>query len=200
MFIDQLVDYWFPNDCVSNLVLFVCFWLDSSPLGQGLLILEFSRSHSDAQQSVGLLRTSDQFVAETSNWQHSQQTNFHAAVGIRTHDLSRRAAADLGLRPRGHWDRQPRIVRVLINEVIVQDAWIYSQNYVLPDVRVSGACEWVLQWERYLSVSVSIAVLVLAQEIYIQIKEFSLQSVHLSRTIIINNVHVPRDSRYEMFN
>ena len=26
--------------------------------------------------------------------------------GIRTHDLSRRAAADLRLRPRGHWDRQ----------------------------------------------------------------------------------------------
>jgi len=25
--------------------------------------------------------------------------------GIRTHDLSRRAAADLRLRPRGHWDR-----------------------------------------------------------------------------------------------
>jgi len=25
--------------------------------------------------------------------------------GIRTHDLSRRAAADLHLRPRGHWDR-----------------------------------------------------------------------------------------------
>jgi len=27
--------------------------------------------------------------------------------GIRTHDLSRRAAADLRLRLRGHWDRQP---------------------------------------------------------------------------------------------
>ena len=26
--------------------------------------------------------------------------------GIRIHNLSRRAAADLRLRPRGHWDRQ----------------------------------------------------------------------------------------------
>ena len=26
--------------------------------------------------------------------------------GIRTHDLSRRAAADLRLRPRGYWDRR----------------------------------------------------------------------------------------------
>jgi len=25
--------------------------------------------------------------------------------GIRIHDLSRRAAVDLSLRPRGHWDR-----------------------------------------------------------------------------------------------
>jgi len=27
--------------------------------------------------------------------------------GIRTHDLSRREAADLSLRPRGYWDRPP---------------------------------------------------------------------------------------------
>ena len=39
------------------------------------------------------------------NTQHSQQTNIHAPGGIRTHDLSRRAAADLRLRPSGHWDR-----------------------------------------------------------------------------------------------
>ena len=37
--------------------------------------------------------------------QHSQQTNIHTPGGIRTHNLSRRAAADLRLRPRGHWDR-----------------------------------------------------------------------------------------------
>ena len=36
------------------------------------------------------------------NTQHSQQTNIHAPGGIQTHDLSRRAAADLRLRPRGH--------------------------------------------------------------------------------------------------
>ena len=42
----------------------------------------------------------------TDNTRHWQQTNIHAPGGIRTHDLSRRAAADLQLRPRGHWDRQ----------------------------------------------------------------------------------------------
>ena len=40
------------------------------------------------------------------NTQHSQQTNIHAPGGIRTHDLSRRAAADPRLKPHGHWDRQ----------------------------------------------------------------------------------------------
>ena len=39
------------------------------------------------------------------NTQHSQQTSIHAPGGIRTHNLSRRAAKDLRLRPRGHWDR-----------------------------------------------------------------------------------------------
>ena len=41
------------------------------------------------------------------NTQHSQQTNIHTSCGIRTHDLSSRAAEDLRLRPRGHWDRHP---------------------------------------------------------------------------------------------
>ena len=44
------------------------------------------------------------------NTQHSQQTNIHVPGGIRTHDLSRRAAADLRLKPRGHWDRRIRQV------------------------------------------------------------------------------------------
>ena len=34
--------------------------------GYGLLILEVSRSHTTTHQSVRLLRTSDQLVAETS--------------------------------------------------------------------------------------------------------------------------------------
>ena len=33
------------------------------------------------------------------------KTDIHALCGIRTHDLSRRAAVDLRLRLRGHWDR-----------------------------------------------------------------------------------------------
>ena len=39
------------------------------------------------------------------NTQHSQHKNIQALGGIRTHDCSRRAAVDLRLRPRDHWDR-----------------------------------------------------------------------------------------------
>jgi len=37
-------------------------------VGQGLLIIEASQSHSDTPQSVGLIWTSDQPNAETSTW------------------------------------------------------------------------------------------------------------------------------------
>ena len=56
------------------------------------------------------------------NTQHSQQTNIHALGGIRTHDLSRRAAIDLRLRPRGHWDRLLLLLLLLfmnIHEVVL---------------------------------------------------------------------------------
>jgi hypothetical protein len=71
------------------------------PRSRGFVI-----THNDAPQSVGLLWTSDQFVTETSTWQHTQQTNIHAPGEIQTHDRNRRAAVDLRLKSRGHWDRQ----------------------------------------------------------------------------------------------
>jgi hypothetical protein len=53
----------------------------------GLLVpWGFSITHNDAPEPVRILWTSDQLVAET-------------------HDRSRRAAVDLRLRPRSHWDR-----------------------------------------------------------------------------------------------
>ena len=65
-------------------------------VGQGLLIFENSRSHSDTPHSVGLLWTSDQPDAEASlpdNTQHSQETDIHAFSGIRTRNPSKRTAA-----------------------------------------------------------------------------------------------------------
>jgi hypothetical protein len=58
-------------------------------------------------QSVELLWTRDRPDAETSTSQHKHCTRdkIHAPDGIRTHDPSKRSAADLRLRPRGQWDR-----------------------------------------------------------------------------------------------
>ena len=43
-------------------------------IGQGLLIIKASRSHSDTPHSVGLLWMSDKAEAQTSTWQHTTLT------------------------------------------------------------------------------------------------------------------------------
>jgi hypothetical protein len=53
------------------------------PMGQGLLIIKASQSHSDTPHSVGLLWTNDRPDAEISNnTQHSQETDTHAPAGF----------------------------------------------------------------------------------------------------------------------
>jgi hypothetical protein len=66
--------------------------------------------------------------------QHSQQTNIHATGGIRTHNLSRRAAEDLRLRPRGHWDRPFTIVHwvfMLLTPRIILHS-VYQPTFNIP--------------------------------------------------------------------
>ena len=76
--------------------------------GHGLLILRFL-DHTQRCITVGRTplgewsaRRRDLYL--TTNNTHNRQTSMQP-VGIRTHDLSRREAACLRLRPRGHWDR-----------------------------------------------------------------------------------------------
>jgi len=62
-------------------------------------------THNNALQSVGLLSTNDQLLSQRplpNNTQHSQQINVYAPGGIQTHNPSRRAAADLRVRPCDH--------------------------------------------------------------------------------------------------
>ena len=67
------------------------------PAGQGLLIHKVSRSHQTThhsrQDSPGHVFSSSQRPLSDKT-QLSQQTDIHAARGIRIHNLSRRAAAD----------------------------------------------------------------------------------------------------------
>ena len=86
-------------------VSFIPFFHDTSALsGLDLLVAEVSRSHSDTPHSVGLLRTviGPSLVPLPDKTQHSQQTDIHAAGGIRTRNTSKQAAADPRLRWRGH--------------------------------------------------------------------------------------------------
>jgi len=63
----------------------------------------FYITHNDAPHSIGLLWMSDQPDVRPlpDNTQHSLQTDNHAPGGIRTHNLSRRAAEHPSFRPRG---------------------------------------------------------------------------------------------------
>jgi hypothetical protein len=73
----------------------------------GLLIVEASRLHSDTPHSVRLLWTSDQLDEEKPTLQNTSLTlDIHVPDKIRTHNPSKRAAADLLLRLRGHWNRR----------------------------------------------------------------------------------------------
>ena len=96
--------------CVNQIRVSTFFSVALRPdVCHGLLILEVSRSHTTTHHSrydsSGRVISSSQRPLP-ENTQHSQQTNIHGPGGIRTNDLSRRAAVDLGLRPCGHWDRQ----------------------------------------------------------------------------------------------
>ena len=82
-------------------VLFIyCFLLALQPTSGAGPLHSRDLSITHTPQSVGLLWTSDQRVAEISLWQNTIDIRV-----IRTHTFSRRAAADLGLGPLGHWDR-----------------------------------------------------------------------------------------------
>jgi len=71
----------------------------------------FTRFLDCTQRRTTFGRSSGKVISSSQrplpdNTQHSQRTNFHGPGEIRTHSFSRRAAVDLRLRPRGHWDRQ----------------------------------------------------------------------------------------------
>ena len=77
------------------------------PVGHGPLMHDVSSIHTTTRHtrydSSGRGISSSRPVP--NNTQHSQETNIHAPGGIRTHNLSKRAAAELRLGLGDHWDR-----------------------------------------------------------------------------------------------
>jgi hypothetical protein len=82
---------------------FVCFWRDSPPVGQGLLIHEVSRSHSTTHHS-----RQDSSGRVISSSQRPLPDNTHNRLPCPRWDSNPQSqqAADLRIRPPGHWERQ----------------------------------------------------------------------------------------------
>jgi hypothetical protein len=77
--------------------------------GHGLLIIEVSRSHTTTQDSRQ--DSSGRVISSSQRRLPAQHTTLTTGKHLCTRrdskpNLSRRATADLRLRPRGHWDRQ----------------------------------------------------------------------------------------------
>ena len=83
---------------------FFCSMASQTPVGQGLPIIEASRSHTTTH-TVGRRRRDLYLTMQNI---HNRQ-NIHAPGGIRTRNPSTRAAADPRLRPRARWDKQWQI-------------------------------------------------------------------------------------------
>jgi hypothetical protein len=111
------------------------------------------RDHTQRRTTVG--RTPlDEWSARrrdlylTTNNTHNRQTSM-APGWIRTHDLGRRAAADLRLRPRGLWDRQHSTITSFIHNLFTDippsttvqlgNSWGFT-SFTLHRVRTNVPC------------------------------------------------------------
>ena len=110
MYTELVIDvFYILNSTVIDWTCYIyifSFLARQPPVGPDLLIHEVSRSHTTTQHSrwdsSGRVISSSQKPVPDNT--HKRQTSMSPG-GIRTHNLSRRAALDLRLRPRCHWDR-----------------------------------------------------------------------------------------------
>jgi len=99
-------DDWMEWNKIVSFMAFVVFGATDPPPWTMASSFTRFRGHSQSRQdSPGRVISLSQRPLP-NNTQHSQQTDIHAPDGIRNHNLSRQAAADLHLRPRGYWGRQ----------------------------------------------------------------------------------------------
>ena len=129
-------------------------------LGQGLFIIEDSWSHSDTAHSVGPLWKRYQPDAGISAWQLTTfRRVINASGGIRTHNRSKRAAADTRLWSRCHWDRHPAevskmklyfsAIKLMQNFMIKSELWwlvaVYGFHFYF-SFNYESYCRFVTDW------------------------------------------------------
>ena len=90
--------------------------------------LQTTTHHSRWDSSGRVISSSQRPLPD--NTQHSQQTDIHAPGGIRTYNPSKRAAVDLRLRPRGHWNPQIIYVLYITDVVDTTDVVILVENCI----------------------------------------------------------------------
>ena len=122
----------FLNKIRFRLYFFLCY-SPHPPVGQGLLIHEVPRSHSDTPQSVGLLWTSDQLVAETSTWQHTTLTTDRYTCPLSDSNPQSQQAS-------GHRDRlrHRQFSSDLVRSALPHD--LAHNKYELPSFIHSASC------------------------------------------------------------
>ena len=117
---------------ISFLFSLVALWPNAGITSSFLRLLD----HTQRRVTVGRTplyewsaRRRDIYLTHTT-----QQTNIHAPGAIRTRDLSKRAAAELRLKPRGHWDRPHYLMHGTIFEKKVTEhkmfVLIFSTTFV----------------------------------------------------------------------
>ena len=90
-----------------------CLFVFGATAPQWAIASSFTRflDHTQRRTTVGRTPLGEWSARQRplpDNTHHSQQTGIQAPGGIQTHNLSRRAATDPRLGPRGHWDRHFR--------------------------------------------------------------------------------------------
>jgi hypothetical protein len=126
---------------ITNFVYFFIIRRSSPPWARASSFTRFL-DHTQRRTTVG--RTPlDEWSARSQrslpeNTQHLQQTNIHAPSGTRTHNLSRRAAADLHLRPRGQWDRKGTTLRNPFSLVLHEDFLVLDAVKEFPASHIRG--------------------------------------------------------------
>jgi hypothetical protein len=94
---DILNVHWF---CPIIVLPFFFFFCNSPHWTKDFSFTRFL-DHTQRRTTVGRTPLDEWSARRRDNTQHSQRTDIHASGGIRTHNLSRRAAEELRLRPRG---------------------------------------------------------------------------------------------------
>jgi hypothetical protein len=115
-------------------------------VGQGLIIVEDSCSHTVTPHLVGLRWASDRHVTETSTCQHTTATtDRHSPLRWDSNPQSQQAAADPRLRPHSHWNR---LLKIYITKYIFLGSSHIRRSYNYLIDRSCAAARFLRLWVR----------------------------------------------------